>query len=125
MLQPDLCQTIEGAVCVNNPGSYSCKCSADNHVIQGDKCVEKPADPPQENKGMMQNSVHKLNASFDNESQFGSEPNNKMWLNHFILLVPDQKHRGSCLSEAYFCLEKITGQATPIFKPPLPTSLGL
>ena len=61
MLRPDLCQTIEGAVCVNNPGSYSCQCSADNHVIQGDKCVEKPADPPQENKGMIQNYTGRSN----------------------------------------------------------------
>ena len=125
MLRPDLCQTKEGAVCVNNPGSYSCQCSADNHVIQGDKCVERPADPPQENKGMMQNSVHKLNASFDNESQFGSELNKKMWLNHFILLVPNQKHRGLFLSKACFVWKKITGQATPIFKPPLLTRFGL
>lgn len=49
--ESQLCKNIEGAACVNTVGSFDCKCSAENHVIEGDKCVEKPADPLQESQG--------------------------------------------------------------------------
>jgi len=48
--ESQLCKNIEGAACVNTVGSFDCKCSAENHVIEGDKCVEKPADPLQESQ---------------------------------------------------------------------------